>query len=199
MRKLRSLLSLVLVIGFVVPSISFADIEPKALIQKTVDQLVVAVENNKGDEALASRRKEMRTAIAPLFNFEEMAKRSLGYHWKRINDEEREEYVSLFTELLGETYLKRLENIEEGMVQIKSQQIRAPKALVKTMVDYRGSLFPMDYKLLDRDGKWQVYDVVVENIGLVTNYRNEFSGIIRKYKFKGLLERLRDHKISSKV
>jgi phospholipid transport system substrate-binding protein len=64
---------------------------------------------------------------------------------------------------------------------------------VKSTVEYKGDTFPIDYKLLYSEGSgWQVYDVIIENIGLVANYRSEFAGVIRKEKFKGLLERLRD-------
>ena len=77
------------------------------------------------------------------------------------------------------------------MVEIKNTQVKDPKALVKTIVNYKGDTFPLDYRMLNRDGSWKVYDVVIENIGLVSNYRNEFAGIIRKKKFSGLMEMLK--------
>jgi phospholipid transport system substrate-binding protein len=78
------------------------------------------------------------------------------------------------------------------MVKVESESVDPPKAVVKTVVISKGDTFPIDYKLMvGSNGKWQVYDVVIENIGLVANYRNEFSGIIRKDKFSGLMERLR--------
>ena len=66
------------------------------------------------------------------------------------------------------------------------------KAVVKTSITSRGDTFPLDYKLTNASGKWRVYDVVIENIGLVANYRNEFAGIIRKDKLSGLIQRLKD-------
>jgi phospholipid transport system substrate-binding protein len=77
------------------------------------------------------------------------------------------------------------------MVKVESEQIEPPRAVVKTVVISNGDTFPIDYKMMaGTAGSWQVYDVVIENIGLVANYRNEFSGIIRKDKFSGLMERL---------
>jgi phospholipid transport system substrate-binding protein len=78
------------------------------------------------------------------------------------------------------------------MVKVESENVEPPKAVVKTIVISKGDTFPIDYKLIQKEGgSWQVYDVVIENIGLVANYRNEFSGIIRKDNFSGLMEKLR--------
>jgi phospholipid transport system substrate-binding protein len=80
--------------------------------------------------------------------------------------------------------------LERNMVTIKDQKQRDNKAFVQTDVTYKGDTFGLDYKLIDRSGTWKVYDVIIENIGLVANYRNEFAGIMRKEKFSGLLSKL---------
>lgn len=164
---------------------------PRDMVVSTVDSLVKIVAENSGDDATSARRAKMREVIAPLFDFGEMSKRSLGHNWLKMPENQRTEFVDLFSELLANTYLKRLENIEEGMVTVGKEQQRSNKALVKTTVNYKGDKFPIDYKMVRRQAGWRVYDVVIENIGLVTNYRNEFSGIVRKEKFEGLLKRLR--------
>jgi phospholipid transport system substrate-binding protein len=164
---------------------------PKVEMEKTLEALVQIVEKLPGEENLTARHVEMRKVIGPKFNFEEMAKRSLGAKWKTISKGERTEFVDLFSELLAKTYLGRIENVERNMVVVKEEKLKFPRALVKTTVDYKGDLFPLDYKLLNTDGNWRVYDVIIENIGLVANYRSEFAGIIRKHKFSGLLEKLR--------
>ncbi len=166
---------------------------PKVEMQETIDELVKIVNKYSGDAQIDERRKNMRLVIEPKFDFDEMAKRSLGAKWKTITPAQQKEFVSLFSELLAKTYLARIENVEEGMVTIKEEKIKFPKALVKTTVDYKGDLFPIDYKLVNKTGEtWRVYDVIIENIGLVANYRNEFAGIIRKEQFSGLLERLKE-------
>lgn len=166
-------------------------VSPKAEMQKTIEQLVDLVEKYPGDENLSVRHEQMREVIGPKFDFDEMAKRSLGAKWKSISATERTEFVDLFSELLATTYLGRIENVERNMVTVKEEKLRMPRALVKTTVDYKGDLFPIDYKLLNGDKGWRVYDVIIENIGLVANYRSEFAGIIRKHKFSGLLDKLR--------
>ena len=164
---------------------------PKKVVEGAVDDLVGIVGQYPGEQKVGDRRKALRQRINPLFDFTEMAKRSLGANWLKINDDQRQEFVSVFSELLARTYLSKIENISEDVVAVDSEKIKYPKALVKTTITYKDSNFPLDYKLLHRKGNWKVYDVIIENIGLVANYRNEFSGIIRKEKFAGLIQKLK--------
>lgn len=170
---------------------------PKAEMNATLDALVDAVERLPGDDNKTKRRELMRSIIEPRFDFTEMARRSLGTNWKGLTKAERDEFVEVFSELLANTYLGRIDMIERGMVKVVEDRVHEDKAMIKTMVNYKGDKFGLDYRLLDRDGEWKVYDVIIENIGLVANYRNEFAGVIRKEKFSGLLQKLKD-KISTK-
>lgn len=165
---------------------------PRVEMQTVLDQLITVVTENAGDENASVRRDKMRAIIEPKFDFQEMAKRSLGVNWKSITAEERQEFVDLFSGMLSRTYIGRIEKVQEDMVEIRSETLRHPRALVKTIVTFDGGKFPLDYKLIYADDGWKVYDVVIENIGLISNYRNEFAGIIRKETFQGLLARLRE-------
>ena len=165
---------------------------PRVEMQTVLDQLITIVTENAGDENATVRRDKMRAIIEPKFDFQEMAKRSLGVNWKSILPAEREEFVDLFSGMLSRTYIGRIEKVQEDMVEIRSEILRHPRALVKTVVTFDGGKFPLDYKLIYGDEGWKVYDVIIENIGLISNYRNEFAGIIRKETFQGLLARLRE-------
>ncbi len=165
---------------------------PRVEMQTVLDQLITIVTENAGDENATVRRDKMRAIIEPKFDFQEMAKRSLGVNWKSISPAEREEFVDLFSGMLSRTYIGRIEKVQEDMVEIRSETLRHPRALVKTVVTFDGGKFPLDYKLIYADEGWKVYDVIIENIGLISNYRNEFAGIIRKETFQGLLARLRE-------
>jgi phospholipid transport system substrate-binding protein len=164
---------------------------PKAEMQKTIDGIISIAAAHPEDAQKAVRREKLRTLINPKFNFSEMAKRSLGPNWNEITAEEQADFTNVFSELLARTYLSKIETVKPGMVEVKSEQVELPRAVVKTVVISKGDTFPIDYKLTYQNNSWQVYDVVIENIGLVANYRNEFSGIIRKEKFVGLMEKLR--------
>ena len=164
---------------------------PKAEIQKTIDSIIATVQANPGDAGKGARRQKLREIINPKFDFDEMSKRSLGSNWTDITPEEQKDFTTVFSELLARTYLSKIETVKPGMVKVESEQVEGTKAVVKTVVLSQGDTFPIDYKMMLRDNGWRVYDVVIENIGLVANYRNEFSGIIRKDKFSGLMEKLR--------
>lgn len=173
---------------------------PSALqeVQDTIDQVVKAAVTYRGDENKKVRRDKLRAIIEPCFDFKEMAQRSLGAQWNNITKEQQDDFVDVFSSLLARTYLERIETVEENMVKIKGETVSFPKAIVKSTVERKGDTFPIDYKLLNKEGKWKVYDVVIENIGLVANYRNEFAGIIRKDKFEGLLQKLKEKSESTK-
>ncbi len=175
------------------PVVSHADpaSSPKVEMQKTIDGIITIASAHPGDGQQAIRRSKLRELINPKFNFPEMAKRSLGPNWNDITPEEQADFTSVFSELLARTYLSKIETVKPGMVTVESEQVEPPRAIVKTKVISKGDTFPIDYKLSIHNDSWQVYDVVIENIGLVANYRNEFSGIIRKEKFSGLMTRLR--------
>lgn len=164
---------------------------PMGLIKETIDKVISVNKKLSGEENLKARRKELRAIIEPYFDFKEMAKRSLGANWNTITPTEQDEFVSVFSELLARTYLSRIDNVTTQLVSFEKEEINHPKAEVKTTINHKGDSFPIDYKFLDESGSWKVYDVVIENIGLVANYRNEFAGIIRKDKFSGLMEKLR--------
>lgn len=182
----------ILLASLVPAALLAAPSDPKVMMEKTIEELVKIVESLPGDEQVEARRAKMREVLTERFDFEEMSKRSLGKYWKKYSEAQQGEFVKLFSDLLAKTYLDKLDAVEKDMVTFDSAKIKPPKALVRTTVKYKGDTFPLDYKMLDRGEQWRVYDVIIENIGLVSNYRNEFAGIIRKDKLDGLLTKLRE-------
>jgi phospholipid transport system substrate-binding protein len=169
------------------------NLSPKAAVKQTIDLIVEAVGEFKGNEHKIQRRGKIREIINPRFDFAKMAQLSLGAAWNTVTPAEQKEYVAVFSDLLSKTYMVKVETIEPGMVTVESERIEEGnlKASVKTLVKSKGDFFPIDYRLVNDNGQWKVYDVVIENIGLVVNYRNEFASIIRKDTFSGLMEQLK--------
>ncbi len=165
---------------------------PMDEVRTTVDEVVKVSVSLTGDANKSKRREKLREIIEPRFDFVEMAKRSLGASWLNMSTAQQDDFVKVFSALLARTYLERIETVEEKMVTIDSENVGYPKALVKTSVHRKGDVFPLDYRLHYADNTWKVYDVIIENIGLVSNYRNEFSGIIRKDGVDGLISRLKE-------
>lgn len=168
-------------------------------LRGTIDKIVTVVESLPGDKNKKERRTQLRTIINPRFDFEEMAKRAVGAHWGEASATEQGEFVRVFSDLLATTYLAKIETVRQGMVKIDSEEVQQGKAIVKTTVQNKGETFPIHYRLLEEEGEWKVYDVIIENVGLVVTYRNEFAGIIRKEKMAGLIQRLKEKNANSTV
>ena len=161
-------------------------------VQKTIDDVVKISEELGGKERTKERRAKLRAVIDPRFDFAEMSKRSLGANWTQLNADQQKAFTDTFSELLARTYLSKIETVRPGMVKMDSEKLDFPRSLIRTLVTSKGDVFPIEYRLYNQEGNWRVYDVVIENIGLVANYRNEFAGIMRKDGFDGLLQRLKD-------
>ena len=149
-----------------------------------------------GDAKLgeAAKFERLRAAVLPLFDFPEMARRSLGAHWRRRTPEQREEFTTLFTRLLERTYASRISAYQGQRVHFLTERVDGRYAQVDTrIVDREGRKFDVDYRLhrSGSPGGWRIYDVVIADISLVNNYRAQFNRVINRNSFEALMERLR--------
>src|SRR3989304_7617290 len=176
MRKFATIFSaLVLRAGLAQPDDSTAGV-PTDQIRVTVDRVFTILK----DPALISagakeaRRSELRKAIFPRFDFEEMAKRSLGSEWRRRTPAEQEESLRLFTELLKDSYVDSIESYRGKKVVYRRESQDGDYADVGTkVINERGDEFTIDYRLNLQGSEWKVYDVIIENISIVNNYRSQ--------------------------
>lgn len=139
------------------------------------------------------RRELLRRQIRPVFDFDEMSKRSLGPEWRQRTPREREAFVGLFTELLENAYLGKIESYKGETIDYVKEAIDPPYGVVHTViVTSRSQRITVDYRVL-RDGEqWRIYDVVIEGVSLVNNYRSQFNAILRKSSFPEMMDKLRD-------
>lgn len=173
-------------------SASFAD-RPMQEVEETVGRVLAilrAYKSQDGDR-LRERREKLLQAILPRFDFREMAKRSLGSHWQR-QAARQEEFVSVFTSFVEHAYVSQIESYKDQKVLFTRERIDNSFAQVETkIVPSQGAEIPIHYRLHRVGGSWKVYDVVIENISLVNNYRSQFNRILSSASFDELLERLR--------
>ncbi len=168
---------------------------PTQQLKAGVDSLIaVLTDQSLKDEA---GKKNVEDKVVELFqqhfDLAYTSQMCLGRHWRKLSREERNEFVSLFTDLLKSTYLNRVHEYSGETVKYKKEILRGKKALVKTVVISKGKEIPVDYKMVNRgNGNWQVYDVVIEGVSMVRNYRSQFSSILQKKKFADLLDQIRD-------
>lgn len=192
MKKISFLLSFLLVL-YIIPC--SAAMSPTDYVKITVDKVLEILRNKelKKPEKTSERRAAIRKAVDETFDFEEMAKRSLAIHWKDRTPEERKEFVPLFTDLLERSYIKKIEGYTDEEVIYVSETIDGGYASVKTkIVTKKKTEIPIEYRLYKKNAKWEVYDVVIEGVSLVNNYRTQFNKIIRTQSYPELVKRLKD-------
>jgi phospholipid transport system substrate-binding protein len=142
-------------------------------------------------------RDEILDIVHTYFDFEEMGKRALGRHWKGQSPANQKEFISLFERLIFNTYLDRVDTYtcSNENVAYDGEQVEGAYALVKTRVsgvsNYKEIEFPIEYRLRLKDGDWKVYDVVIEGVSLVNNYRSQFDSMLSKGSFDDLISQLR--------
>ena len=139
------------------------------------------------------RREQLRAVIYPRFDFAEMAKRSLGPQWSRRSAQEQREFVRLFTVVLENFYVNKIESYSgEKITYTRENQDKDHAEVFTKVVTKKGEEFSVNYNLHAVDGEWKVYDVVIENISLVNNYRSQFNRILAKASFDELLRKLQE-------
>jgi phospholipid transport system substrate-binding protein len=170
---------------------------PMALIQSGTERAMQVLHESQGGQApsLRQRKDEILAIVSEYFGFEEMAKKALGRPWKELTDEKRQEFASLFKQLLFNTYINRLANYTGSNEQVfyDSEKLDGDYAVVKTHFVYQGgNNISIEYRLSRGEGQWKVYDVVVEGISFVDNYRGQFSSILANQSFDSLLRKLHE-------
>jgi phospholipid transport system substrate-binding protein len=162
-------------------------------VNKNIDKVISILTDPQynGPEKKSERKLLTRQVADDLFNWEEMARRTLGAHWRKINSDEKKEFVNLFTDLLERNYLGKIEQYSGEKIIYESEMISGKYALVKTKVlTLTDTEIPLNYRLLRKNDRWKVYDIVIEGVSLVNNYRSQFNSIIRRSSFKDLLDKI---------
>jgi len=172
---------------------------PGEVVQSAVSRVVVAVQRT-GTGAHASqaqnqvrqqRRLELRRVAAELFDFDEISRRALSRHWAARTAEEQAEFTRLFTDLLERTYVGRLESYSGESIVFLGEAVDGAFATVRSKVVTRRRIeTPFDYRLHLRDGRWRVYDILIDHVSFVATYRSEFARIIQRESYAALVERL---------
>jgi phospholipid transport system substrate-binding protein len=194
-KAVMKLFIMVVFVAFTVFSASKTEAgEPTEQVKQTVDA-VIKILNNKElskPDKLAERRLKIRETVEKRFDFEEMAKRSLALHWKNRTPQQQKEFVALFSDLLEDTYVRKIERYEDEKVAYTGEKTDGAYAIVRTkVITSKEAEIPVDYKIFKKGQKWEVYDIVIEGVSLVNNYRTQFNQIIRSSSYEELMTRLK--------
>lgn len=163
---------------------------PQVVVKTGTDKVLQLLKQYPENTQL--RREKIRVAVNEYFDFNEIAKRALGPPWKEQPPEKRQEFTLYFSQLLFNTYIGRVEKYTNQKITYSQKQREGDYAVIEALVaGGQSGTIPIDYYLRLEDGDWKVYDVVIEGMGLVTNYRDQFNSILSRISFDDLLRQLK--------
>ncbi len=188
----RSALLLFLAVATAVPALAADPIEE---IKQTTNKILSIVTNPalKASSKTEERERLVRQAVDERFDWEEMARRSLAIHWAKRTTEEKKEFVRLFSDLVERTYMKKVEDYSGEKVLYEGETKEGEYASVRVkIVTKKGEDIPVEYRLKKERENWFVYDVSIEGVSLVNNYRIQFHSIISQSSYENLVKRLKE-------
>jgi len=169
--------------------------DPAMQIQGAIEKVLTILKDPQlqAESKKQQRLDQLRQVVYSKFDFAEMAKRSLGAQWQRLNADQQREFVKLFTELMENSYMSNLEGYNGEKVVVAGEKQDKEFAEVDTkIVTKKGEPIAVNYKLMQANGNWKIYDVVIENISLVNNYRSQFNRVITRSSFDDLMQKMKD-------
>ncbi|MEO5357956.1 MAG: ABC transporter substrate-binding protein [Nitrospirae bacterium YQR-1] len=198
--RLIKIAAMVTVFVFLLNSAVFAQ-GPEEYLKIIIEKILTVLKDNslKSTEKTQERRKHIRTIIESRFDFEEMSKRALAVHWQKRTDAEKKEFIALFEDLLEHVYITRIESYSGEDVLFVEQSVDGDYSTVKTVVVRKNQRIPMDYKFMKINNEWKVYDVVIEGISLVSNYRTQFAKTISSGSYEALVKMLKEKKAGNEA
>jgi len=167
---------------------------PRDAVESAVDRFMNIVQNGRSDSPAvnADRLGQIREIVREMFDFNEIARRTLARHWQTLQPDERTEFVALFRDLLEHAYLTQVESASDDKILFLGETSEGSgRALVRSkVVTRKGVEIPLDYRMHLLDGQWRIYDVVVQGISFIASYRTQFDRVIRAESYGALRERL---------
>jgi len=200
--KAAKLLPLMMVMGVLAWTTAFAasgpaSESPTEVVRATLTQVFRILDDPKLKEPAkaTSRRQKLEEVISSRFDYAEMSKRTLAAQWSKLSPAQRKEFVDLFRAFLSDRYAGRIEDYSGEQVHYLSERLEGPYAEVRTKLVSSKTEIPMDYRLINKDGRWYAYDIIADGISLVKNYRSQFEKIIRSDSYDELVTRLQNRTV----
>ncbi len=169
---------------------------PKAAVKSTIDSILDTLrdKNLSLPANKEERRNKIRVLLGSRFDFEEMAKRSLARHWKKRTLEEKKEFISIFSELLEASYIGKIEAYTDEKITYDKEVIKGngKYGIVSTTIVTKKVDIPIDYKVILKNSKWWVYDIVIEGVSFISTYRSQYNKIIVKESYAKLIQKMKN-------
>lgn len=173
---------------------------PTQTVKNRVDQVVKILQDPamQGPDKAENRTEAIWKVIRPVFDDDKMTRLVMGRRWTTLTDDQKKELIELFGHLLKQSYVTKLSGYADEAISYEGERIDGDKSVVESVITHRDEKIPMVYKLNQVNGVWMLYDVVIDNVSLVTNYRQQFGIVIRKEGYDGLVKRLQDKRNEAK-
>lgn len=170
-----------------------AEAGPREQLQASVDAVIATVRDEGLDRE--ARRERIREIIERRFDFRTMSRGALSVNWRRATDEQRDRFVRKFSSLIQDSYIGRIEAYTDERVEYRDERIDGDRVEIDTVIVTGNADIPIRYKLRNNGGEWVVYDVVIEEVSLIRNYRSSYRSIVKREGFDGLMARM-DQKLA---
>lgn len=191
----KGIIMLLTFVSFCFAASSMAKTSATEEVKKVVDEVVSIVSNPdmKKPDNKEKRQKGLKDAISAIFDFAEMARSSLGSNWVDLTPAQKDEFEKVFETLLENTYSKKIESYNNESIVYLKETVDGDNSEVKSkVVTSKHDEFTLEYRLLNKDGKWVINDVVIEGVSLVANYRTQFDKVILTEGYPALYKKLND-------
>jgi len=174
---------------------------PREAVESAIVQVLSVIQDGEvNGKAVTDRRAEVRRIARELFDYDEMTRRTLSRHWSQRTADEQAEFVALFSDLLERSYVSRIEAYAGEKITFVGEAIDGSFATVRSkVVTQRRSETVLDYRMHVREGRWRVYDVLIDGVSFVSTYRSQFDRVIQAESYGSLVERLRKRNFESAV
>jgi phospholipid transport system substrate-binding protein len=169
--------------------------EPGKIIMETIDRALTILKDPslQEDKKAEERRQKLWEEISPIFNFEEMSKRALGRHWRKLSPEEKSEFVELFTGHLKGAYIGKTDTYSgEKIVYLREKQDNNYAKVHTKFILNTGKGMIVDFNMHNNHGKWKIYDVIIEGVSLVNNYRSQFNNFLINSSSEELIKKINE-------
>ena len=165
---------------------------PTDQLKSRVDEVIRMLEDPGLKDQPAERRERVRKIAEEIFDYPDTARRSLGPHWTARTPQEKHEFTRLFSDLLDRSYVSKIDLYQGEKVKYVGETVTGPEAVVKTTIATKsGTEIPIDYRMHLKDAQWRVYDVIIEGVSLVSNYRTQFNKIVQTESYDSLVQKLK--------
>lgn len=186
LNRLLKLLMMAVALSFTHAALAASS--PTEDVRSSVDAILVILQNGELD--VQQKRADISKIINKRFDFRAMSQRTLATNWKKTSDEEKKQFTALFSQLIESSYVGKIEAYTNEKVEYPGEKVKGKKALVETLILTSSADIPVNYKLYQKGDQWLVYDVIIEGVSLISNYRSSYQEIMKDEGFDGLLNKM---------